>query len=116
MHTYLKDAYPRLRNTPDKHFASAVISHHSERNKWAQNIIMEMTAVMLNTKFYLYSTAGWAELIVNSDLYPFWSRRDTFRNYPRTVSTALIPDLTDQSMYINHKNRNHFQTCHTGLK
>ena len=76
---------------------------------------MEMTAVMLNTKFYLYSTAGWAELIVNSDLYPFWSRRDTFRNYPRTVSTALIPDLTDQSMYINHKNRNHFETCHTGL-
>ena len=98
------------------HFAREVILFHSRPNEWVRNVVMEMTAVMLNTRFYLYykGTKGragsWTS--IESGSYPVWFRRDRIRNYPESVNRAIIPDLGEQSLYINHKNRNHFETCH----
>ena len=36
------------------HFAREVILFHSQPDEWVKNVVMEMTAVMLNTRFYLY--------------------------------------------------------------
>ena len=75
-----------------------------------------MTAVMLNTRFYLYyagrkGRAGSWTTIENGS-YPVWFRRDQIKNYPRAVNHSIIPELGEKSMYINHKNRNHFEACH----
>ena len=98
------------------HFAREVILFHSQPNEWVKNVVMEMTAVMLNTRFYLYykgrkgRAGSWTS--IESGSYPVWFRRDQIRNYPRGVNHAIIPELGEQSLYINHKNRNHFETCH----
>ena len=98
------------------HFAREVILLHSRPNEWVKNVVMEMTAVMLNTRFFLYykGTKGragsWTS--IESGSYPVWFRRDQIRNYPGSVNRAIIPDLGEQSLYIYHKNRNHFETCH----
>ena len=98
------------------HFAREVILFHSQPNEWVKNVVMEMTAVMLNTRFYLYykGTKGragcWTS--IESGSYPVWFRRDQIKNYPESVNRAIIPDLGEQSLYIYHKNRNHFETCH----
>ena len=98
------------------HFAKEVILFHSQPNEWVKNVVMEMTAVMLNTRFYLYykGTKGragsWTS--IESGSYPVWFRRDQIRNYPEGVNRVIIPDLGEQSLYIYHKNRNHFETCH----
>ena len=97
-------------------FAREVILFHSQPNEWVKNVVMEMTAVMLNTRFYLYykgrkgKAGSWTS--IESGSYPVWFRRDQIRNYPRGVNHAIIPELGEQSLYINHKNRNHFETCH----
>ena len=97
-------------------FAREVILFHSQPNEWVKNVVMEMTAVMLNTRFYLYykgrkgRAGSWTS--IESGSYPVWYRRDQIRNYPRGVNHAIIPELGEQSLYINHKNRNHFETCH----
>ena len=97
-------------------FAREVILFHSQPNEWVKNVVMEMTAVMLNTRFYLYyagrkgRTGSWTS--IESGSYPVWYRRDQIRNYPESVNRAIIPDLGEQSLYIYHKNRNHFETCH----
>ena len=95
-------------------FARNVIHFHSMPNQWARNVTMEMTAVMLQTRFYLYTSGGGWTCIDNGN-YPVWSRRNEMTTYPRNVNSALIPNLSRHSMYINHLNRNHFETCHTGL-
>ena len=98
------------------HFAREVILLHSRPNEWVKNVVMEMTAVMLNTRFYLYykgrkgRAGSWTS--IESGSYPVWFRRDQIRNYPESVNCAIIPDLGEQSLYIYHKNRNHFETCH----
>ena len=98
------------------HFAREVILFHSQPNEWVKNVVMEMTAVMLNTRFYLYykgskgKTGSWTS--IESGSYPVWFRRDQIRNYPESVNREIIPELGEQSLYINHKNRNHFETCH----
>ena len=98
------------------HFAREVILLHSQPNEWVKNVVMEMTAVMLNTRFYLYykgrkgRAGSWTS--IESGSYPVWFRRDEIRNYPENVNRAIIPQLGEQSLYINHKNRNHFETCH----
>ena len=75
---------------------------------------MEMTSVMLKTKFYRYDfSAGWTDM--QSGHHPFWTRRDFMSIYPDIVDVSRIPDLSEQSMYIAHPNGNHFETCHTGL-
>ena len=97
-------------------FAREVILFHSQPNEWVKNVVMEMTAVMLNTRFYLYyagrkgRAGSWTS--IESGSYPVWFRRDQIRNYPESVNRAVIPDLGEQSLYIYHKNRNHFETCH----
>ena len=97
-------------------FAREVILFHSQPNEWVKNVVMEMTAVMLNTRFYLYyagrkgRAGSWTS--IESGSYPVWFRRDQMRNYPENVNRAVIPDLGEQSLYIYHKNRNHFETCH----
>ena len=98
------------------HFAREVILFHSQPNEWVKNVVMEMTAVMLNTRFYLYykgskgRAGSWTS--IESGSYPVWFRRDQIRNYPASVNREIIPELGEQSLYINHKNRNHFETCH----
>ena len=98
------------------HFAREVILFHSQPDEWVKNVVMEMTAVMLNTRFYLYyagrkgRAGSWTS--IESGSYPVWFRRDQIRNYPEGVNRAIIPDLGEQSLYIYHKNRNHFETCH----
>ena len=98
------------------HFAREVILFHSQPNEWVKNVVMEMTAVMLNTRFYLYykgskgRAGSWTS--IESGSYPVWYRRDQIRNYPESVNREIIPELGEQSLYINHKNRNHFETCH----
>ena len=111
----IRDAYDRdIRGPFSGDFAKKVINYHRGRNIWARNVIMEITAVMLKTRFYLYNrNGGWSN--VDAGHYPFWSKRDEMRAYPRGVNAALIPNLSEQSMYINHKNSNHFETCHIGL-
>ena len=52
----------------------------------------------------------WTSL--ESGSYPVWFRRDPIRNYPENVNRAIIQDLGEQSLFIYHKNRNHFETCH----
>ena len=97
-------------------FAREVILFHSQPNEWVKNVVMEMTAVMLNTRFYLYykgskgRAGSWTS--IESGSYPVWYRRDQIRNYPESVNREIIPELGEQSLYINHKNRNHFETCH----
>ena len=110
---YYREIY-NIRFSP--HFAREVILLHSRPDEWVKNVVMEMTAVMLNTRFNLYykGTKGragsWTS--IDSGSYPVWFRRDQIRNYPESVNRELIPDLGEQSLYINHKNRNHFETCH----
>ena len=115
---YYREMYS-IRFTPQ--FAREVILLHSQPDEWVKNPVMEMTAVMLNTRFYLYyagrkGQAGSWTTIENGS-YPVWFRRDQIKNYPRGVNHAIIPELGERSMYINHKNRNHFEACHdSGLK
>ena len=110
---YYREIY-NIRFSP--HFAREVILFHSKPNEWVRNVVMEMTAVMLNTRFYLYykgrkgRAGSWTS--IESGSYPVWFRRDQIRNYPESVNRAIIPDLGEQSLYIYHKNRNHFETCH----
>ena len=97
-------------------FAREVILFHSQPDEWVKNVVMEMTAVMLNTRFYLYykgrkgRAGSWTS--IENGSYPIWFRRDQIRNYPESVKCSIIPELGEQSLYINHKNRNHFETCH----
>ena len=110
---YYSEIY-NIRFSP--YFAREVILFHSQPNEWVKNVVMEMTAVMLNTRFYLYykgrkgRAGSWTS--IESGSYPVWFRRDQIRNYPESVNRAIIPDLGEQSLYIYHKNRNHFETCH----
>ena len=110
---YYREIY-NIRFSP--HFAREVILLHSQPDEWVKNVVMEMTAVMLNTRFYLYykgrkgRAGSWTS--IESGSYPVWFRRDQIRNYPENVNRAIIPELGEQSLYINHKNRNHFETCH----
>ena len=110
---YYRDNY-NIRFSPQ--FAREVILIHSRPDEWVKNVVMEMTAVMLNTRFYLYykgrkgRAGSWTS--IESGSYPIWFRRDQIRNYPENVNSAIIPELSEQSLYINHKNRNHFETCH----
>ena len=110
---YYREIY-NIRFSP--HFAREVILLHSRPDEWVKNVVMEMTAVMLNTRFYLYykgrkgRAGSWTS--IESGSYPVWFRRDQIRNYPENVNRAIIPELGEQSLYINHKNRNHFETCH----
>ena len=110
---HYRDMY-RIRFTPQ--FAREVILFHSQPDEWVKNPVMEMTAVMLNTRFYLYykgrkgKNGSWTS--IDNGSYPVWFRRDQIRNYPGSVNPAIIPELGEQSLYINHKNRNHFETCH----
>ena len=110
---YYRDMY-RIRFSPQ--FAREVILFHSQPDEWVKNPVMEMTAVMLNTRFYLYyagrkGRAGSWTTIENGS-YPVWFRRDQIKNYPTIVNHSIIPELGGKSMYINHKNRNHFEACH----
>ena len=111
----LQDAYSREIPGPfNGDFAKKVINYHRRPSVWARNVIMEMTAVMLNTKWYLYSPNRiWSS--IDAGHYLFWFRRAEMTSYPSGVDVALIPNLGEQSLYINHRNGSHFETCHTGL-
>ena len=104
----------------DSYFAERLIEYYRGENIWVENVVMEFTAIMLNTRWYLYTPKVdpkstfrpcWSTV---EDTY-FWSVRQAFTSYPARVDNTLIPDLTDQSMYINWKNRNHFEPCQNGL-
>ena len=95
-------------------YAQRVINYHSEDRQWAKNVVMEITSVMLKTKFYKYDfSGGWSD--IQSGHFPFWAYREFIAIYPDGIDISGIPDLCEQSMYIAHPNRTHFETCHTGL-
>ena len=105
----------------DGYFAERLIEYYRGANIWVDNVVMEFTAIMLNTRWYLYTPIVdpdsrcrpyWSTV---EDTY-FWSVRQAFTSYPARVDNSIIPDLTDQSMYINWKNRDHFEPCQNGLK
>ena len=105
----------------DGYFAERLIEYYRGANIWVDNVVMEFTAIMLNTRWYLYTpivdpnsrcSPYWSTV---EDTY-FWSVRQAFTSYPARVDNSIIPDLTDQSMYINWKNRDHFEPCQNGLK
>ena len=105
----------------DGYFAERLIEYYRGENIWVDNVVMEFTAIMLNTRWYLYTPIVdpnsrcrpyWSTV---EDTY-FWSVRQAFTLYPARVDNSIIPDLTDQSMYINWKNRDHFEPCQNGLK
>ena len=104
----------------DGYFAERLIEYYKGENIWVDNVVMEFTAIMLNTRWYLYTPIVdpnsrcrpyWSTV---EDTY-FWSVRQAFTSYPARVDNSIIPDLTDQSMYVNWKNRNHFEPCQNGL-
>ena len=109
-------------NAPiDGYFVERLIEYYRGENIWVDNVVMEFTAIMLNTRWYLYTPIVdpnsrcrpyWSTV---EDTY-FWSVRQAFTSYPARVDNSIIPDLTDQSMYINWKDRNHFEPCQNGLK
>ena len=108
---YYRDRWYRFKF--NSQYAKNIILHHSKPNEWVRNVVMEMTAVMLKTRYYLYYAGegnGW--ISIDNGTNPVWSRRDQFRTYPLNVNRESIPQLSEQSIYINHKNRNHFETCH----
>ena len=92
------------------HAAQDVIAYHRVPQTWADNIAMEMTACMLKTSYYTYNRRGGWTVHMNQHHYPFWQQRH------RMLPIAEIDEMTEQSMYIFHQNRNHFVPCHTGLK
>ena len=105
----------------DGYFAERLIEYYKGESIWVNNVVMEFTAIMLNTRWYLYTPIVdpdsrclpyWSTV---EDTY-FWSVRQAFTSYPARVDNSIIPDLTDQSMYINWKNRDHFEPCQNGLK
>ena len=104
----------------DGHFAERLIDYYKGENIWVDNVVMEFTAIMLNTRWYLYTPIVnpnsrcrpyWSTV---EDTY-FWSVRQAFTSYPARVDSTLIPDLRDQSLYINWKDQNHFEPCQNGL-
>ena len=104
----------------DGYFAERLIEYYRGENIWVDNVVMEFTAIMLNARWYLYTPIVdprsrcrpyWSTV---EDTY-FWSVRQAFTSYPARVDDSIIPDLTDQSMYVNWKNRNHFEPCQNGL-
>ena len=104
----------------DGYFAERLIEYYRGENIWVDNVVMEFTAIMLNARWYLYTPIVdprsrcrpyWSTV---EDTY-FWSVRQAFTSYPARVDNSIIPDLTDQSMYVNWKNRNHFEPCQNGL-
>ena len=104
----------------DSYFAERLIDYYKGENIWVNNVVMEFTAIMLNTRWYLYTPIVdpnsrcrpyWSSV---EDTY-FWSVRQAFTSYPARVDNSIIPDLTDQSMYVNWKNRDHFEPCQNGL-
>ena len=104
----------------DGYFAERLIEYYRGENIWVDNVVMEFTAIMLNARWYLYTPIVdprsrcrpyWSTV---EDTY-FWSVRQAFTSYPARVDTSIIPDLTDQSMYVNWKNRDHFEPCQNGL-
>ena len=78
-------------------YARKIILYHSKPGVWVRNVVMEMTAVMLNTKFYLFTGTSWGS--IENGNYPIWHRRDQFTTYPMNVNSACIPHLSEQSMY-----------------
>ena len=105
---YYRDSYYKYRF--NSQYARKIILYHSEPGVWVRNVVMEMTAVMLNTKFYRFTGTSWES--IESGSYPIWHRRDQFTTYPTNVNRACIPHLSEQSMYVNHLNGSHFETCH----
>ena len=104
----------------DGYFAERLIEYYRGENIWVHNVVMEFTAIMLNARWYLYTPIVdprsrcrpyWSTV---EDTY-FWSVRQAFTSYPARVDNSIIPDLTDQSMYVNWKNRDHFEPCQNGL-
>ena len=91
------------------HAAQEVIAYHQAPQRWADNIVMEMTACMLKTPYHLYNIRNGWTCHMNHNFYPFWQQRQ------RMVSIAEIDEMTEQAMYIYHQNANHFVPCHTGL-
>ena len=107
---YYRDSHYKFRF--NSQYARKIILYHSEPGVWVRNVVMEMTAVMLNTKFYRFTGTSWES--IESGSYPIWHRRDQFTNYPTNVNRACIPHLSEESIYVNHLGGSHFEACHAG--
>ena len=123
--TYNNNVLVRLRDhvfggpdVRDGNFAKRLIAYHKKDNIWARNAVMEITAIMLNARWYLFvpptrdeqgritHPAFWQSI---EDNCYFWNMRDRFTSLP------VLPQLSKQSMYINWPGMNHFEPCQNGL-
>ena len=123
--TYNNNVLVRLRDhvfggpdVRDGNFAKRLIAYHKKEDTWARNAVMEITAIMLNTRWYLFvpptrdeqgritHPAFWQSI---EDNCYFWNMRDRFTSLP------VLPQLSKQSMYINWPGMTHFEPCQNGL-
>ena len=123
--TYNNNLHVRLRDhvfggpdVRDGNFAKRLIAYHKKEDIWARNAVMEITAIMLNTRWYLFvpetrdehgkitHPAFWQGI---EDNCYFWNMRDRFLSLPD------LPLLSNQSMYINWPGMTHFEPCQNGL-
>ena len=103
----------------DGHFAERLINFHRQEGAWAYNAVMEITAIMLNAKWYLFVPATYNSrgIMINRAYWQnieadchFWNIREQFTSLP------IVPQFSDQSMYINWPGMSHFEPCHNGLE
>ena len=108
-----------LSNTLPKDFIQDLIKKHEDQNKnvWADNVIMELTAAMLKTPYYLYfgetikTDARWISL-EKSMAADIWNNRDKLKDVPaHTVKPTM-----KGAMFILYINREHFEPAHNGLQ
>ena len=124
--TYNDNLHVRLRDhvfggpdVRDGNFAKRLIAYHKKEDIWARNAVMEITAIMLNTRWYLFvpptcdehgkiTHPGFWQSI--EDNCYFWNMRDRF------ISLPFLPQLSNQSMYIDWPGMTHFEPCQNGLE
>ena len=88
-----------------------VMRFHEQRNAWAHQIVLEMTAALVNTPYWMYNNFFWVQ--GNNPRFNIcWNNRGNL-TYPNDIAAADVPAAT--GLYIHHKNANHFNCLHSGV-
>ncbi len=93
-------------------YARNLIKYHRRPQIWADNVIQEMTCSMLKIDMHLFTTTSgtWGCGYRDYDLAKFWNHTSSM------IPMADIEETTEQCLYINWKNRVHFEPLHGGLQ
>ena len=97
------------------HAALQFISFHEIENQWADNVIMELTACMLQTPFFMYDNGqGWIGPTIAADnYYCFWNIRHQLKNLSEGPICHI--ERQQEALYVKHISGQHFEPVHTGL-